>query len=1766
MSMCKHKQKFESSSSITIIAAGCPRPPSPPPPQNATPNTNNTSVDSNADEKPSKKYAISWWKLKLADRKAHNDLMKIHILSPFLFCKVYQTQEWLFYAKKVGLLNQERMENLGKLSDDDLHTTDLMEDTLTKLQERIVEYSNKYNKATHAYLEEIFDDIKSVEDVLEEESPPSPLAEAVIKKLNDKHWFKYIRRQLSSSKIETQDEKHNYVVFLVAWQVCFYIKSVYDTKPLEIYNLESQLDTKLEVCKQQGNEFFKNEQYTKAIETYTTILCQKPYLYIIYGNRAACYLKKKEYRLALSDGRRAVALSPNYEKGHYRYAQALFELGKYKETLNVLSKAMSICSSASLLQLQKEANKCMANKDKVKPNEIVTKDSGKKAKMPREDDKEDLKYANMPELETDNSDLEGMSGGSDQEPSSVGSKENHGSKQPAKKQKKKKRKKTKSQSQASAIASKGNIDKNEMKGVMKLGTTFLLDSKAESAVHEFRKVFLMIKSEPDILPMKELAILHYSLGWAYHESGVYCMEESLHEFQEIIRKWPEMNFPLSYYGKGLVYRRQNQFRDCIQAFEDALHMCDLPGCIMNLCWPGVETTINISIPENFRLEIKQILNISYNPPRPDATCRFDDCTNRTRNVYFSDFDFKGFLRMICTENCFVEYHSCCWKKYKVQRNYHLDKDFLNLACVTPDCFGLVCALQIYDNTKQIPVKEITLKDLNSSKKERQRQKDLNEHGLKICRKKKASPQGSSKSEDDHVPVEEKLKQKPPGKVNSKEALSKTSEPKKPAGKKLSRERIDSSADDCDVDSEDCIDIGGYNMVNPKETMEKICHTFEKLLEEKGSFNLADDDAADYFVSKLDDESKVLILQVGSLVELLKSNPKFVFSRDRSTVYLSSAMGDEEKENDSENDCCICCHSSIQDETDLQNNNEPKNSKETENCCTKKPQDELMDSKEDSSSPSKSKEKKSEKLTSNNEKIEEIDCTKANEGLRRNCKTERSDIIILSDSKKTEVTKTAERSVSPDKQKGKAGNKTSNPIPPPGEKCDLKTYLEEKIKSEKNDKSKYCCPMSTNNCDIAAEIEKLCEDENGKTRVRVMKVITLENNANKDSDSDEETNRAVANALEMINEQKKKNNSSNSESLCVGEVGIQCDQINAKKLENDKDKLKKINEDLIKRYKELQDSNEKLSKDFENYKEKHEMIIINKNAENKAHKSALEKLKKEVMQTKNLSDEEISKLKCDHVKKFENLRAECMKKVETLKVEQVKNVETLKLEHTKKVQMLSKRIDGLEKEKSLQMSAKMKAAIIEKEDEVKNLTKTCESLHAQIKKLMDEMELEKQNHEEIVKGLTTSITEQSSKTQKVQIAFLEVKKEILAVKYQQQAAVVQNTINQMQYWPLVPEVQKIRSIWDDYKKEFQKCYEKMLDEFKTITDRVKKGEPLEELPPAQYAEPPPFPKTPMPSNVPINSPCFGPSSSHSIPSQASPTEHNKQVPLSIKPDQKECISQPSLTTKEDSAHACSIATSLDSEDSVSPQKSPVASASSNLAKSSLPVRAETKTLSFASSVKQGFGTDQRTYSASCNLKSAPKNVPLSDIGCSESEDHDDKKKKMFDRIIIRLGSIFPSLSREELRGYVADYRRMQPQGSLSGMKFDDLIISLEKMIRSAKVSFKTVHNKASPKKLDTFPSVEESVKSSNRVRANQMPAKQESSWCGSGSVSSSTDESFGQEEPCVICFQDMARDNISKLHCGHVFHKHCISCWLNEQRTCPICRVHALLPEEYPSLG
>ncbi|NXS60154.1 DZIP3 ligase, partial [Brachypteracias leptosomus] len=62
-----------------------------------------------------------------------------------------------------------------------------------------------------------------------------------------------------------------------------------------------------------------------------------------------------------------------------------------------------------------------------------------------------------------------------------------------------------------------------------------------------------------------------------------------------------------------------------------------------------------------------------------------------------------------------------------------------------------------------------------------------------------------------------------------------------------------------------------------------------------------------------------------------------------------------------------------------------------------------------------------------------------------------------------------------------------------------------------------------------------------------------------------------------------------------------------------------------------------------------------------------------------------------------------------------------------------------------------------------------------------------------------------------------------------------------------------------------------------------------------------------------------------------------------------------------------------------------------------------------------------------------------------------------------------------------------------------------------------------------------------------------------------DDTASSDDLCTICHDELSRD-LCELECGHHFHRECIRTWLKQHSsTCPICRVHALLPEDFPEL-
>ncbi|XP_059696120.1 E3 ubiquitin-protein ligase TTC3 isoform X2 [Haemorhous mexicanus] len=173
------------------------------------------------------------------------------------------------------------------------------------------------------------------------------------------------------------------------------------------------------------------------------------------------------------------------------------------------------------------------------------------------------------------------------------------------------------------------------------------------------------------------------------------------QFKKIMEKYPEEScFCLAHYGIGRVYLKQNRFAHALDQFLRSKLMIDfkiVPGV---LTWPGTTQVIEESRVENLQMALRNYIEECKFPPEPDAVCRYQQCHGYSKvQIYFTDPDFKGFIRVICCQQCRVEFHISCWKKLKTASySDKNDKDFLKEMCFTPDCKGLISKIVIFNSS------------------------------------------------------------------------------------------------------------------------------------------------------------------------------------------------------------------------------------------------------------------------------------------------------------------------------------------------------------------------------------------------------------------------------------------------------------------------------------------------------------------------------------------------------------------------------------------------------------------------------------------------------------------------------------------------------------------------------------------------------------------------------------------------------------------------------------------------------------------------------------------------------------------------------------------------------------------------------------------------------------------------------------------------------------------------------------------------------------
>lgn len=94
--------------------------------------------------------------------------------------------------------------------------------------------------------------------------------------------------------------------------------------------------------KTKGNEFFQKGDYPTAIKHYSEAIKRNPDDAKIYSNRAACYQKLAEFKMACDDADECIKRDPKFLKGYIRKGMALLAMKKSTEAREAFQQALEL--------------------------------------------------------------------------------------------------------------------------------------------------------------------------------------------------------------------------------------------------------------------------------------------------------------------------------------------------------------------------------------------------------------------------------------------------------------------------------------------------------------------------------------------------------------------------------------------------------------------------------------------------------------------------------------------------------------------------------------------------------------------------------------------------------------------------------------------------------------------------------------------------------------------------------------------------------------------------------------------------------------------------------------------------------------------------------------------------------------------------------------------------------------------------------------------------------------------------------------------------------------------------------------------------------------------------------------------------------------------------------------------------------------------------------------------------------------------------------
>nr|XP_019941403.1 PREDICTED: E3 ubiquitin-protein ligase TTC3 [Paralichthys olivaceus] len=478
-----------------------------------------------------------------------------------------------------------------------------------------------------------------------------------------------------------------------------------------------------EVMKQKGNENYKKNLYEDALKFYSKAIKYYPDNHIFYGNRAQCYIRCKKYLKAVGDGKRATLINPLWAKGHYRYCEALFFLGEFKRAIEANTSAQRLCKNdhEGFKELEQQQIKFITEMTELKGGRPKYKN-----RRPDNTNRVDSAKLGLPtgisvqtkvsEVKTDKVKMDKPPGkktviaqknGSTKDPKPTKSEITSNSEQMESSTTAKKKSKNKSypsESENQKVSDSKAAVCKELRSVVHDAHTALADLRSRNAEQAFSQALEILETNtPKALGLSSVDVLLLLYGHASALTEIGQPEEltKAQKLTEKMKSFEERTFQcLVFYATGRVYLKENRFAVALEQFSDSQQMVKNQITPGKLTWPLTKDIVKETQTDYFKDILESAIQLCKFPPLPDAVCRLDNCHSSVKaEIYLTDPDFKGFIQLCCCQSCTVEYHIACWKTLKTSTfSEKNEKDFLQEVCLTPDCFGQICSIKIIGPT------------------------------------------------------------------------------------------------------------------------------------------------------------------------------------------------------------------------------------------------------------------------------------------------------------------------------------------------------------------------------------------------------------------------------------------------------------------------------------------------------------------------------------------------------------------------------------------------------------------------------------------------------------------------------------------------------------------------------------------------------------------------------------------------------------------------------------------------------------------------------------------------------------------------------------------------------------------------------------------------------------------------------------------------------------------------------------------------------------